>query len=421
MNEWQIALQLDKLDHLARFRNYFVNNPDEIYLDGNSLGKLPKTAVSTIENAVKHEWGNRLIRGWNESWLNTSERISSKLAKLIGAKSDEVFVGDSTSANLYKLASALMESKLVNKHILTDSLNFPSDRYVLDGLARQHKTEPVHVVEYYDEISADISLLKDAISRNNGIICLSLVSYKSSYLYDMTDLNQFAEENNSIIIWDLSHATGVVDFDLNESNTKLAVGCSYKFMNGGPGAPSFLYVHSSLHDELNNPIQGWFGHYKPFEFHGEYSPSPNANRFAVGTPQMLSMVAMEPGIDLTLEAGTNAIRAKSIEQGEFFVELVKKYLTEYGFNIESPTDSERRGSHVTISHQEAWRICQALISGKGDRPTVIPDFRPNRYIRFGFAPLYNTFTDLVNSVDRIKQIIAKKEYLQYSKETVNVT
>jgi|TARA_B110000914_G_scaffold24944_1_gene18707 kynureninase len=420
MNLHSIALENDKNDSLSNFKKRFFNNENEIYLDGNSLGKLPLETISELNNTIKNQWGKKLIRSWNEHWLDLNDRVNLKMSKLINADPNEVLVGESTSVNLYKLLYGLLNSKKYEKRLLTDSLNFPSDLYIMEGLKEFTKSKKVQVVKYISDLESDLKLLKESIKHSPGVICLSLVTYKSSWLYPMLELNEFAKKNKSIIVWDCSHAIGVVDIDVKKTKTKIALGCTYKFLNGGPGSPSFIYINNKLIKDISNPIQGWFGHEKPFNFSDNYKPFDGIKKFEAGTPSVISLSAIENGIDITLEAGIKNIRSKSENLGDFLISLIKTELEVLGFEITSPLNSINRGSHISIKHKEAWRICKLLIKGKANRKTIIPDFRPNNTIRFGLAPLYVSYMDLFESIERIKEIVNTKEFLLIddSKESV---
>ena len=420
MNLHSIALENDKNDSLSSFKKRFLNNENEIYLDGNSLGKLPLETLNDLNNTIKNQWGKKLIRSWNEHWLDLNDRVNLKMSKLINADPNEVLVGESTSVNLYKLLYGLLNSKKYNKSLITDSLNFPSDLYIMEGLKELTISKKVIIVKYLSDLESDLKLLKESIKQNPGIICLSLVSYKSSWLYPMLELNEFAENNKSIIVWDCSHAIGVIDIDVKKTKTKIALGCTYKFLNGGPGSPSFIYINNKLIKYISNPIQGWFGHEKPFDFPDNYHPFDGIKKFEAGTPSVISLSAIENGIDITLEAGIKNIRIKSKNLGDFLITLIKKELEALGFEITSPLISKNRGSHVSIKHKEAWRICKLLIKGKKNRKTIIPDFRPNNTIRLGIAPLYISYVDLFETIERIKEIVNTKEFLLIddSKESV---
>ncbi len=413
------AKKLDEADILAKFKSYFHNNENEIYLDGNSLGKPPKKSLELLKEIAENQWAEKLIEGWNEHWLNIPKRIKSKLGILLNADPSEIHVGDSTSVNLYKLAYAFIQTGKY-KSINSDSLNFPSDLYILDQIGSSLLGKKLHVLKYATELNAEIELLKSAINKNPGIWCLSLVSYKSACLYDLQDLNRHAEDNNSLIIWDLSHATGVIDIDFKKSKTRAAVGCTYKFLNGGPGSPAFLYVDKSILPELKNPIAGWFGHANPFRFSDQYEAATDAGKFASGTPSILSMAGIEPAIDIIIEAGIKNIRNKSKRQIAFLIELTEKYLGPLGVKVEIPDKEENRGSHVSISHPEAYRICLAMKQADADKVKVIPDFRPPHYIRLGVSPLYTTFTELHWAILRISDIIQNQAYLRFENTYQNV-
>lgn len=421
MNHHTLAQEKDKNDLLAPFRDKFHHPENEIYLDGNSLGKLPLEAKELLREAVEKQWGTHLIRSWNDHWLDLPKRLARKLGHILNAKENEITVGESTSVNLYKLVQALVHSGKYGNQLITDSLNFPTDNYILEGIAQKQQLPPPLLVEYSSDLEADLDRLKNTIKEQAGIICLSLVSYKSAYLYPMQALNAWAEKHQSIVVWDLSHAVGAVAIDFKATQSLAAIGCTYKYLNGGPGAPSFLYLDAALHDAVDAPIQGWFGHARPFDFSSHYEPASDITKFDAGTPTVLSLVAMEAGINLTLAAGSEAIRTKSEALTSFFIEQAEQVLFPLGYKLETPIAPRERGSHVTLSHPESWRICQCLLHGKKDRPKIIPDFRPDRYLRFGFAPLYTTFKEVVESVERLKEIVETEEYLHYDNSRPQVT
>ena len=415
------AKLLDKKDVLSKFHSLFYHQKNEIYFDGNSLGKLPLQAQKTIEEAVQKQWGEGLIRSWNQYWLSLSSRISDKYSELLGAEKGEIIIGESTSVSLYQVTYALLKEGNFPKQLSTDILNFPTDIYVLEGLGKSFEIPPLKIISYKDEVEAEIEILKASIKNNPGIVCLSLVSYKSAYLYPMKQLNRWASKHQSIIVWDLSHAVGAVAIDLKETETIIALGCTYKYMNGGPGAPAFLYINKEWYSKLSNPIQGWFGHQHPFNFSKKYEAANSIKRFASGTPAILSLIGMEAGIDITLEAGIKLLQEKSIQQSEAFIKEVINKLVPLGFSIESPLDHRKRGSHVTISHYASWQICQALIAGNGEHPKIIPDFRPPHFIRFGITPLYTRFEEIKRVIEVLREIAERKLYLNFPLEKLEVT
>ena len=416
----QIAIEKDNNDDLKSFKSRFVNNENEIYLDGNSLGKLPVVTENDLITAVKNEWGQNLISSWNDNWLKMSEKINFKMSKLINSDNDEVLVGESTSVNLYKILYCLLDSNQYNKNLVTDCLNFPSDNYIIEGLKDYTEKKEIIILNY-NNLSCNIDVLKKSIQENPGIYCLSLVTYKSSFLYPIKELNEFAENNKSIIVWDCSHAIGVIDIDVKDSKTKAAIGCTYKFLNSGPGSPSFLYLSKEILNHLQNPIKGWFGHSKPFDFENKYKPADNINKFNAGTPSVLSLIPVNTGLDLVLEAGIMNIRNKSIELGEYLIKIINIELNKFDVKITSPIESKSRGSHITIQHKEAWKICKLLIKGDKKRKRIIPDFRPENNIRLGFSPLYVSFIDLYETVIAIRDILENKEYLKIDDSKPEVT
>ncbi len=417
----QKALQYDQNDSLASFKNEFAES-DEIYLDGNSLGKLPKRTVEITSNLIQNQWKNGLIRSWNEHWIDLPNKIATKIAKLVGAKADEIFVGDNTSINFYKLAFATLSLNPSKTKIITDSLNFPSDLYVLQGLlAQQFQNHSLKIIKSEDEISISEEAIAQELDEDTAFLTLSHVVFKSAFMYNMKKINALAHQKDAFVIWDLSHSAGAVAVNLNESNADMAVGCTYKYLNGGPGAPAFLYVRKDLQEKLQNPIWAWFSHQKPFEFDLNYEAKNNIQRFSTGTPSILSLAATEAGIDLINEAGIENLREKSKLQSSFFVELVQEFLLPIGFTIASPLEVNQRGSHISIQHQEGYRINRAMIEPLEGAKSIIPDFRPPNNIRLGIAPLYNTFSELLETVLRIKQIVEEKEFKRFGEEKLDVT
>jgi kynureninase len=397
------ARERDRADPLARCRAEFVvADGGLIYLDGNSLGRLPRRAEALVGRTVHQEWGGRLVRGWNEGWADAARRVGDKIARLLGAREGEVLVSDSTSVNLFKIAMAALKAREGRTTIVTDELNFPSDLYVLDGVAKLFGGgRRVVAVAARDGISVDPADLAAAIGTGTALVSLSHVAYKSGFLHDLKAVTDVAHRAGALVLWDVSHSAGVVPIDLEASNADLAVGCTYKYLNGGPGAPAFLYVRRALQSTLENPITGWFGREAPFAFAPGFAPAAGAERFLVGTPPILSLAAAEAGVDLALEAGVEAARTKSVAMGRFLERCWAAELESLGVTLRSPRESERRGSHLSFGHPEALAIDRALI----EEMNVIPDFRPPDVIRFGFAPLSSTFEDLVEGVIRFRRVL----------------
>lgn len=417
------AQKLDSQDELASFRDEFIiNDPELIYLNGNSLGRLPKRTVAFMQNVIEHEWGEKLIRSWNDDWIDVSTKLGSKIAELIGAQPDEVLVTSATSINLFKLVTAALLVNSNRTKIVSDVFNFPSDLYILQGiielLGKKHQLE---LITSDDGITISPKAVTSAISKDTALVCLTHVAFKSSFMYNMENVTEEAHKTGALMLWDLSHSVGAVPFDLNSCNVDLAVGSTYKYLNGGPGSPAFLYVRRDLQKQLHQPIWGWFGSKEPFAFEQNFTPASGISRFKIGTPPILSMKALEPAIDLLLEARIERLRAKSIKQTEYLIYLAKQWLTPLNFEIKSPLNGEMRGSHVSISHPEAYRINRTLIESPSPAIKVISGFREPDNIRLGTAPIYTTFTEIYKALDRICTIVNDKVYEKYSTEKQVVT
>lgn len=415
--------RLDTSDPLRKFRDQFViDEPSVIYLDGNSLGRLPKASIDVLNKAIHSEWGGDLIDSWNKSWYNKSLDIGERIGKLIGAKPGEVIVADSTSVNLFKLAHAALNYQHDRKVILTDEFNFPSDVYIFQGLIRERFSE-VKMEYLHSENGVSISNdeIRSKLSNQVALLSLSHVAFKSAFMYDMKYVTELAHENGALVLWDLSHSIGAVPIDVGMAGVDLAVGCTYKYLNGGPGAPAFLYVRKDLQEKLSSPISGWFGADKPFNFSLDFEPSFGIGRFLSGTPPVLSLSAIKPGVELILEAGIDAIRQKSVLMSELFIRCVTDDLQKYGFTVASPLSPIERGSHVSIAHPAAGRIVKALMDMSIDGFKVVPDLRKPDNIRFGFAPLYNSFRELEITINKLKTISENNLFKQYNDSLPEVT
>ena len=375
-----------------------------------------------MDHVIGKQWGKNLIRSWNEHWYDQSVRLGKKIAQLIGAHPDEVIVSDSTSVNLYKLAFGALKAMEGRTEIISDDMNFPSDLYIMQGLIKQlggkHK---LRLLKSPDGISSDMDQLTRMVKQSTALITLSHVAYKSSYLYDMERVTELAYQHDALVLWDLSHSAGAVPVSLNKAGADLAVGCTYKYLNGGPGSPAFLYVKRELQERLENPIQGWFGERNPFEFNLNYRESEGIRKFLSGTPPVISLSGLDPALDIVLEAGMESIRKKSVAQSEYLLSLIRLYLSGMGIRLGSPELSERRGSHISLKHEEAYRICKALADpGVGDG-MVIPDFREPNNIRLGISPLYTTYEDISRAILQMKEIITEKLYENYPNTRDQVT
>src|ERR687893_147017 len=379
------AERLDAADPLARFRERFViDDPELLYLDGNSLGRLPIGTRERLRAAVD-QWGPELVSGWHE-WIELPERAGDLLgAEVLGACPGEVIVTDSTTVNLFKLASAVLDTRPGD--LVTDTGNFPTDRYVLEGVARRHG----RALRLFEPHPIDGPMPEDVEAACSGgevaLVSLSHVAYRSGAL---ADIEAIGEATAAPVLWDLSHSAGAVPIELERRGVELAVGCTYKYLNAGPGAPAFLYVRDELQPTLRTAIQGWFGQRDQFEMARSYDPDPSVRGFLAGTPPILALMAVEEGARLIGEAGTGALREKAAALTELAVGLHDEHLAPLGFELASPRDPTLRGGHVSLAHPDAWPITRALI----ERARVIPDFRGPDSIRLGLPPLYTRFTDV---------------------------
>jgi kynureninase len=418
-----VAKELDANDELDHFRDEFViEDPNLVYLDGNSLGRLPKRTVGTMHEAISDQWGQRLIRVWGDGWIKMPQTLGAKIARLVGAQEDEVLVTDATSINLFKLAVAAVRARPGRTKIISDELNFPSDLYVLQGvcdlLDMDHRLE---LVPSRDGVSISSEAVEAAINEDTALVSLSHVAFKSAFMYDMKGVTELAHGAGALTLWDLSHSAGAVKVDLNGSKADLAVGCTYKYLNAGPGAPAFLYVRKDLQAQLQPPIWGWFASQTPFAFDLNFNPTIDISRYQVGTPPMLSLKAIEPGIDILLAAGIERLREKSVKQTEYLVYLAENWLYRFGFKLGSPREAALRGSHISLRHPEGYRINRALIESPAPAVRVIPDFREPDNIRLGIAPVYTRYIDIYRALKRMREIVEKKEYEGYSKQRQTVT
>ncbi len=413
------AQQLDTADELAPFRSAFVfPEPDLIYLDGNSLGRLPRATASRLQDVIACEWAGDLIRSWNKGWFDAPGRLGDKIGSLAGASPGQVIVGDSTSINLFKLTMAALSMRPERHRIISDELNFPSDLYIVQGCASLFGgRHDLHLVPSRDGITTDSSELMDGIDERTALVTLSHVTFKSGYLYDAEAITRRAHDVGALVLWDLSHSIGVMPIELDRWKADFAVGCTYKYLNGGPGAPAFLYVSRDHQDVALSPLWGWFGQRAPFDFDLHYEPAPGIHRFQVGTPPILSLLALEPAIELVLEAGIERIHRKSHLLTSYLVYLADSVLTREGFTLGSPRNPSRRGSHISIRHPEGFRISRALTEEFG----VVPDFREPDNIRLGLSPLTTTFSEVWQAVERLRLVVAETRYLQYPLQRPAVT
>ncbi|MGW4887740.1 kynureninase [Streptomyces murinus] len=400
------AEELDAADPLAGFRDRFViTDPELIYLDGNSLGRLPAATPDRLREVVEEGWGEGLVRSW-QGWIDWGARLGDRLAEhVLGARPGEVVISDSTSVNLYKLAGAALDAAPGRGTVLMDAEDFPTDRYILQGLTAQRGLRLRRLASALDG-GLDLDVLRSALDQDVALVVLSLVSYRSGALLDMAKVNELARAAGARVLWDLSHAAGAVPVDLAATGAELAVGCTYKYLNGGPGSPAFLYVRGELQAELRQPVWGWFGQREQFRMGPDYDPVPGIERFLVSTPPLLSLAAIDPALALVEEAGMARIRAKGLLLGRLVDDLADAWLAPLGFRPASPRPPERRGAHVSLYHRDAWRICQTLAADA----KVVCDYRVPDRLRIGPSPLYTRFTEVWDALARLRQVAAGRAY-----------
>jgi kynureninase len=385
---------LDAEDPLAAVRERFALPEGIVYLDGNSLGALPKATVATVEDLVRRQWGQDLITSWTRhGWVDLPRKVGAKIARLIGAGPSEVLVADSISVNLVKLIAAALQLRPGRTVVLSERRNFPTDLYVVQGLRDLLGDRLELRLVDDDSIAA-------ALDERTALLMLSHVDYRSGRVHDMAGLTAAAHEAGALALWDLAHSAGVLPLSLARDGVDLAVGCGYKYLNGGPGAPAFLYVAERWQDGARQPISGWFGHRDPFAFEPLYRPATGIDRFQAGTPPILSLNALEVGVDLLGEVDLAAVQTKARRLGDCFISLVEERCAGFGLTLASPRESERRGAQVAFRHADGYPVMQALIA-RG----VIGDFRAPDLIRFGFAPFYLRFVDLWDAVEILRQVL----------------
>lgn len=388
------ALALDAADPIAGARDRFEIPEGIIYLDGNSLGPPTRGVFERIDEVLRSEWRADLIRSWTKhGWIDLPERVAGAIAGLIGADPDEVAVADSTSVNIFKLLGAALRLRPERHAIVSERENFGTDLYAAQGMADL-------LGEKAELRLVDRSQITSALSDDVAVLMLTHVDFRSGEMHDMHGLTEAAHDARALVLWDLAHSAGAVPVDLGACGADFAVGCGYKYLNGGPGTPAFAYVARKHHDGLHTPLWGWMGHEAPFDFDVEYRPATGIGRLRVGTPPILSLAALECGVEGIADIGVDALRSKSVALTELFIALVERECTGHGFELASPRDADRRGSQVSLRHAEGYAIMQALIADG-----VVGDFRAPDLLRFGFAPAYVRYVDVWDAVATLNRIM----------------
>ena len=394
------ALELDAGDPLRAFPDRFAIDPEVVYLDGNSLGCLPWTTLERLHDVATFQWGARGVRAWDEGWLELPLEVGDRIgAVALGAAPGQVVVGDSTTVCFYKLACAALDARPGRTKVITDLDNFPTDRYVLEGLAGPRDLDLVWLEAdpRGGPTPAEVAAL---VGDDTALVTFSHVSYRSAHIADMAAINRVVRDAGALMLWDLSHSAGSVPLALDADGADLAVGCTYKYLNGGPGAPAYMYVRRELQAELRQPIWGWLGRRDPFEMGPGYEAAPGMTGFLSGTPPILSLAGVDEGVRLVAEAGIDAIRAKGIALTELAIALADARLAEAGVSVASPRDPGRRGAHVALAHPGARELCADLIDAG-----VIVDFRRPDVIRFGLSPLTTRFVDVWDGIDALRRAV----------------
>ncbi|MBE0673031.1 MAG: kynureninase [Bacteroidales bacterium] len=417
------AEELDRMDPLREFRDYFtLDDKRLVYLDGNSLGVLPRMTSVNLDRVINKEWGERLIRAYNEGWWTKPSDIGARIASLIGARPDEVIVCDSVSVNMFKILVSVLRQAEKKKTVVSDELNFGTDLYIIQGaIDLLGKGQKMKLMKSRDGIVVANDEIERSIDDDTALVSLSHVSFRSAFMYDMKKVTAAAHKHSALILWDLCHAVGAVPVDLNGADADFAVGCTYKYLNGGPGSTSFLYVRKDLQEKYLSPVWGWWADSDPFSFNTSFSPAPGMKKYLAGTVPILSSSTIDSSLDIFEKAGMERIRQKSLQMSSFLIGLADELLAPAGFSLGSPREDNLRGSHVSLKHPEAFRICKALTDDAEGRWTIIPDFRTPDNIRIGFAPLYNTFGEIAILVTELLRITSEKVYEKYSLEKGDVT
>ena len=401
---------MDARDPLAPLREQFELPPGVVYLDGNSLGAMPKAALARAQEVITQEWGTGLIRSWNTAgWFELPRRLGNKLGRLIGARDDEVVVTDTTSINLFKLlAAALRQQQRVapeRRVIVSERNNFPTDLYITQGL--MDLLASLGNADYELKLVDGVEGVEAALNEDVAVVLLTHVNYQTGYMYDMADITAKVHKVGAVTVWDLCHSAGAVPVDLNAANADYAVGCTYKFLNGGPGSPAFLWVNPRYQETFWQPLSGWWGHARPFAMEPQYDPHAGVKRYLCGTQAITSLAMVENGLDTFADTDMDQLRAKSLALTSLFIDLVNQECEGFPLTLNTPLDTKYRGSQVGFVHPHGFAVVQALIE-RG----VIPDYREPQIMRFGFTPLYIRYEDVWNSVVVLKEILESKSWDQ---------
>jgi len=416
------AEERDAADPLRRFRSSFVNeDPDQCYLDGNSLGRLPVATVTAVADLLRQEWGGKLVAGW-EHWIDASQRIGDRFGRVtLGAAPGQVLATDTTSVNLFRLAVGALKDRPDRRTIIVDEANFPTDRYVLQGIAREHGYRLVTIpnadpsVTSHELITPD--LLAAYLNDDVALVSLQVVNYRSGARQDVAALTRLVHSHGAHLLWDAAHAVGAIDLQLDAWGVQLAVGCTYKYCNSGPGAPAWLYVAQSLQERFQPAIDGWFAQRDQFAMGPTFDRAPGIRGFQIASPSILGLTCIDASLDVIEAAGMSEIEEKAGRGTDFMLDLVDAWLAPLGFGVDTPREANRRGGHISLTHPDAAQIARAM----RELTNVIPDFRRPNVIRLAVSPLYTSYAEIFTGLERLRDLVASGRYRSVSMEGTNVT
>ena len=396
---FQRAAEMDATDQMASFRDLFHVPEGMIYLDGNSLGLMPKACAARVQDVAHREWSEGLISSWSGAgWFHMPMTVGDRIAPIVGAGEKEIAVGDSTSVNLFKCLAAALKLRPGRKVILSEADNFPTDHYIAAGLADMCEGYSVRDLTPGDDLA-------EVLDEDVAVLILSHVHYKTCKIRDVAQINQIAHDRGALVLWDLSHTSGAVEINLKADDCDFAVGCTYKYLNGGPGAPAFTWINPRLQEQINQPLSGWMGHVDPFAFTPDYQPGDGVRRFVCGTPQVLSLSSLDEALKLWSDVDREALFAKSRAMTDFFIQSVETACAAHPLSLVCPRDARERGSHVSFDYENGYGAMRAMAARK-----VIGDFRAPKTMRFGFAPLYLSFTDVARAVQHLAEVLDHREW-----------
>lgn len=409
----ETARNMDASDPLRGYRDRFViADPNLCYLDGNSLGRLPQATIDAISHVLTDEWGTQLVAGW-ENWVDMAQRVGDRFGEAtLGAAPGQVLVTDTTSVNLYRLAIAAIRDRPGRTTIVVDEANFPTDRYVLQGIAQDLGLRLVTIPNEDPSVAIDERVTPEILSQylddTVAVVSLQVINYRSGARQDVPALTQLAHDHGAHILWDASHAVGALDLQFDQWGVQLAVGCTYKYCNSGPGSPAWMYINSKIQDSLSTPIDGWFGQRDQFTMGPEFDRAPGMRGFQIASPSIIGLTCVDTSTAIIVEAGMAAIEAKCAQGTDLMVELFDEWLAPLGFGLETPRDASLRGGHLSLTHPDAVRIAQAL----REFSNVIPDFRKPQTIRVAISPLYNSYEEIYTGFDRIRDLVQSGKYME---------